>query len=253
MLGVLIVALGVPDVFHSLAEGELPRQRGHGGRLRRHARGDDRAVAARRRQRRSGAPQDLRSRTSSTSSIAQVGWVALIFVNLPGRHDVRDRRRAHPVRTRRSALRRAAVRPHALARPPHRGALRAARHHHARRGRARHHPGDLRRRAGRGVDAVEAALIALGGTALVVRTVVGLLHDAVGPDARTATASAGFVVGLRAHRPVRRARRRRPGPPRRRPGHLARGARRRDVRAAVASRSRCSSSRWCSSRCTRSS
>ena len=77
-----IVALGVPDAVPLDRRGRAPRQRRDGRRLRRHARRDDRALAAGR-QARPRAPARPRSPTWSTSSIAQVGWVALIFVNLP--------------------------------------------------------------------------------------------------------------------------------------------------------------------------
>ena len=86
-----------------------------------------------------------RSPTRSSSAIIQVGWVATIFVNPPlARHAASSpcsaRSSSRPVRRSSTAVGRTPW--HAS---PHRRTLRAARHHHPRRGRARHDPRDLGR------------------------------------------------------------------------------------------------------------
>ena len=119
------------------------------------------------------------------------------------------------VRARGTALRRAAVRAHALASAPHRRALRTARHHHARRGHPRHDPRDLgggrrttggpwRRRSSR--SAARRSRSACGGCTSSIP---------FGAGAR-APSLARLPVGLPAHLPVRLAGRRRRRTPRRR-------------------------------------
>ena len=185
-------------------------------------------------------------------SIAQVGWVALIFLDLPIGTTFGDRGPAHPLRARRTALRRAAVRTHALASASHRGALRAARHHHARRGRARHDPRDLRGRRGRRVDRRGGAhRVRRHGARL--RDVVGVLRrsrrDRCSPGIRGRAFPWGYghiflfgsVVGVGAGLHVA--------------AQVIAGdaARRRRRSPCSPSRSRCSSSRSWSSRSTRCS
>ena len=128
--------------------------------------------------------------------IIQVGWVVTIFINPPlnvmfGIIVVPRHARAGL-----SLPDRAPGGRHAVACPPHRRALRAARHHHPRRGRARHDPRDLG--SGRG-----AGLVGRGRPRGVrrhaprVRHVVGVLHDALGQGA-DAVPRARVHLGLRA-------------------------------------------------------
>ena len=82
-----------------------------------------------------------------TISVAQVFWVVLAIVDLPIESDVRDRAGADRDRDVWPVHRASAEGRHALARASHRGALRPARDHHARRGDPRHRRLDQRRRA----------------------------------------------------------------------------------------------------------
>ena len=82
MLGVLVLALGLPDAVPLDRRGRAPRQRRGGRRVRHHARRDDRALAADRPSRRRAPPDGARP-TRSSSAIIQVGWVATIFINPP--------------------------------------------------------------------------------------------------------------------------------------------------------------------------
>ena len=201
MVGVLVVASACPTC--SLARGgREPRQRGHGRRLRRHARRDGRALAAGR-QARSRAPHDCaRLRDQHLDRPGRLGRADL--PRPPDRHDVRHRGLIL-VRARRTAVRRAASTG-------------------ARRGMPTTSPSamgcssiiTLGEVVLGTILAISAVVEARGWTRRGrahrarrhcprVRAVVGVLHDAVGHDARPLSA-ARLRLGLRPHRPLRRAR-----------------------------------------------
>ncbi len=183
--------------------GRAHQQHRRGRGLRGHARRDRRAVAARG-PRRPCAPQDrARVRREHLDRPGLLGRADLH--RPPGGRDVRPCGAPHPHRARRPAVRRAEVRPHTVARSPHRRALRPADDHHAGRGRARDDPGDLGRRAARGVE-LRGRPHRTRGHRARLRTVVGVLHDAVGPDPPPLPRSR-VRLGLRAHRAVRLPRR----------------------------------------------
>ena len=174
--------------------------------------------------------------------VAQVGWIALLLAETSRRRHVRVRRRAALVEFAGPWIAETPQGRHAVARAPHRRALRPARDHRARRGRRRDDRVALRGRRARGAGLVgRRRRRRRGGHGAHVRHVVDLLHHAVGPGPARAP---GAVVrlGLRAHPGDRRGRGDRRRPPRRR--LLPRGGSRCSTRPA-----RCcpSSSRW---RCT---
>ena len=177
MVGVLILALGLPAMFHSIDAGHdldngvmvagyvVMRVAMIGLWLR-------------------AARQDPARRSTCLTyvlwvSVAQIGWIALIIVSLPlvptllAVADARHHRDDRPVPDR------AAQGRDALARAPHRRALRPAGDHRAGRGHHRHHRLPVRRDRRPG-------LVARGDQRgrrrhrADVRHVVGLLHDAVG-------------------------------------------------------------------------
>ena len=142
-----------------------------------------------------------------TLLVAQVGWIAA----RAARHlDPGVPRRAPLVlvidRDRRPARRRAPARRHALARPPHRRALRPDGHHRPRRGPARHD-----RRARRAASTtgwtVDVAVLGLAGVGADLRRLVDLLRDpaAARPPARPPAPR--LRLGLRPHPALRRGRR----------------------------------------------
>ena len=148
MVGVIILALGLPDDVRVDRRGRDRRQPRHGRRLRRDAGADGLPVAARRPP--GSGPAQRVPHLRDHDLVAQVGWLALLVRRDVGRGDVRRARGADLHRARRPADRRAAQGRHAVARAPHRRALRAAGDHHARRGRPRHDRLALRRRRSEG-------------------------------------------------------------------------------------------------------
>ena len=74
MVGVIILALGLPPIVRLDRQGRPRRQPGAGRRLRRHAGGHGHPVAARR-PAGAGAPSDVPAPTRTTITVAQVGWI----------------------------------------------------------------------------------------------------------------------------------------------------------------------------------
>ena len=95
------------------------------------------------------------------------------------RRDVLGRRRPHPDRAGRAGRRRTSLRRHAVAPPPRRRAVRAPDDHHARRGHPRHRRRARRRRARRGMDDGDGTRRARGSRAHL-RHVVDVLRDPYG-------------------------------------------------------------------------
>ena len=135
MVGVLVLALGIPQVFSSIAEG-------------RHV--DNRAlVAGYVVMRVAMVIQWLRAATqdparqaacltyAATITVAQVGWVAIAIVNSSLRRDLHPGRRDGRDRAQRTATRRKEDGRNALARTPHRRAQWTADDHRSRRRRGR--------------------------------------------------------------------------------------------------------------------
>ena len=136
MLGVLIFALGLPDMFASLDHGDTVDNRVMvaGYIVMRLALVFQWLRAAR---------QDPPRRAAchkyvTTLLVAQAGWVALADRRDVDRRHVRVGRRPAARGARRAGARRDPPRRHAVAPPPHRRALRAAGDHRAGRGAARH-------------------------------------------------------------------------------------------------------------------
>ena len=244
MLGVLIVALGVPRRLRTRSTRASTSTTASWSPAT--------SSCASRRSRCGCAPR------STTRAAQDVPRLRRQHLDRPGRldradlpqpadrHDARHRDAAHPLRARGPALRRAEVRADAVASAPHRRALRTARHHHARRGRPRHDPRDLGRRRRRTGGAVEAALIAFGGTrspsacgGATSRSRPGRCSSAI-----AAAASCGATGTSSCSGPSSASA---PGStsPRRSSSHDAHVDA--AFAAARASRSRCSSSRSCSS------
>ena len=193
MLGVLMLALGLPALFHSLDEGEHVD---NGVVVAGYVVMRVATIAL---WLRAAKHDTARRRTALTYvvfvSVTQLGWIVAHLRQPAARADARVHGRPDRPRARRAVRRRARPRGrHAVARAPHRRALRPARHHHPRRDHPRHDPRDLGRgrRAGlvgrddrRGVRRHRAR----------VRPVVGVLHDAVGQGARSGSGERGFVWG----------------------------------------------------------
>ncbi len=146
MIGVLVVALGIPPVFSSLEQGE------HldntvlvtGYVIMRVA---TVAIWLRAARHDPAAPAHLPGLCDE--HLHRAGGLGR--ADLPQPLDSRghgQRRHPDPLRTRRAAVRRAAIRPHPLASSPHRRTVRAAADHHARGSDPRHDPGDLGRHRG---------------------------------------------------------------------------------------------------------
>ena len=150
-----------------------------------------------------------------TISVAQVFWVVLAIVDLPIVTTFAIAAVLIGIEMIGPVVARAAEGRDAVARAPHRRAVRAARDHHARRGDHRHGRLDQRGRARlRGLDGRR------GGRRLRrrrahLRDVVDVLRDPVGGGAAAAP-RAVVHVGLRPHRRLRRAGGDRRGPARRR-------------------------------------
>ena len=125
-----------------------------------------------------------------TIATALVGWVALIFLELPVVRDVPPVHRADRGRGRRPGGRRTQG-PHSLARAPHRRALRPADDHHARRGHHRHGRRPQRARERRG-GLEHRSRAARRSPASASRSAAGgCTSRCPGPSRSSATASAG--------------------------------------------------------------
>ena len=185
MIGVIVLALGLPAMFASVDARHVLRQRRDGGRLCRDARGDGRAVAARRASRTRPAAGGAHLRGVRDGRADRLGGARVLRTS-------RSARSCH----RRRAVRRRAGRPvrrrgetggtpwHAQ---PHRRALRPADDHRPRRGLF----GTVTA-VGALVDeqgwSAEAALVVVAGVGLTFGLWWIVLHHSVGPHPRrTAT------------------------------------------------------------------
>ena len=145
MVGVIVLALGLAAGVRVDRARRRARQPRHGRRLRRHARADGVPVGA------GGAGRSAAAAGGARLHLDDLGRAGVLGRardrRPADRGDVRDRARADRDRDVGPVHRRAPQGRHAVARAPHRGALRPARDHHARRGDHRHGRLDQRRRA----------------------------------------------------------------------------------------------------------
>ena len=186
MIGVLVLALGLPVMYESIDHGV---EVDNGVMVLGYVIMRVGLIALWIR----AARQDPPRRRSALTYVTTLTAGADRLDRAPGRRyvdrrDVLRRRRAHPHRTGRPVHRRDPSRGHALARPPHRRALRAAGDHHPRRGHPRHRRRPRRRRAGRRMDDADGPRRARRrGPRL--RDVVDVLRHPVRRPPRTASAA----------------------------------------------------------------
>ena len=164
MLGVLILALGLPALFHSLDEGEHVD---NGVVVAGYVVMRVATIAL---WLRAAKHDTARRRTALDVRRLRLGHPARLdraHLRQPAaRADARVHGRADRPRARRAVRRGARPRGrHAMARAPHRRALRPARHHHPGRDHPRHDPRDLGRGRRAGLVGGDVA-VAFGGTAL---------------------------------------------------------------------------------------
>ncbi len=203
MVGVLVLALGLPPMFESIEHGRPRGQRRDGARLRDHARRAHRALASRRAPRR--GPPSLRGHLRDHAADRPDRMDRAAAGRGVDRGHVLDRRRAHTHRGVRSDHRRAPLRRHPVARPPHRRALWAPDDHHARGGDPRHGRRDQRGRPRRRVDRRDSARRARRRRTRVRHVVDVLRHPERG--AAAPLPQAVVRLGIRAPLLVRRPRR----------------------------------------------
>ena len=112
MIGVLVLALGLPPMFESIDAGRPRRQRRDGARLRHHAR-RARSRCGSASPATTSSAVDAHSPTRSRLLVAQIGWIGLLVAEDVDRRDVLGRRGARAYRAERPGHRRAPLRRHA--------------------------------------------------------------------------------------------------------------------------------------------